>query len=85
MSLNLTSCGNNVQDILHLLAAAIVKDASGVKYLRVDITQHDCADISAVASCGEYNDPKELLKQIAYTDDCGENLIIKISVPSIPA
>lgn len=86
MSLVLNGCGNNVQDILHLLAASLVKDANGVKYLRVNINVHECSEIEAAVDCqNSHISPEELLKEAIFTDDCGENLIINISVPVIPS
>lgn len=84
MSLIINSCGNNVQDILHLLAASIVKDSAGVKYLRVNLTVHACSEIDPAIDCNAaYTSPEELLKEVVFTDDCGENLILNISVPSL--
>lgn len=86
MSINLNSCGNNVQDILHLLAAAIVEDANGVKHLRMNITVHECSEIEAGVNCSNSHvKPEVLLKEVIFTDDCGDNLIINISVPEIPS
>lgn len=86
MSLVLQECGYNVQDILHLLAASIVKDANGVKYIRMNLNIHDCSLIDPAIDCSNSHvSPQELLKEVIFTDDCGENLIINISIPSIPA
>ncbi len=85
MSLQLNSIGNNVTDLLHLLAASVVKDASGVKYLRLNIVKHTCAQVDPVAAAGVYEGPEEVLRQIVNSDTCGDSLTINISVPSLPA
>jgi hypothetical protein len=83
MSVNLQSCGNNVQDILHLIAASLVKDAQGVVYIRMNAQLHDCADIEPFVTCANSHvSPEELIKNAIMTDDCGENLIINISAPN---
>lgn len=86
MSVNLQSCGNNVQDLLHLLAASLVKDAQGVVYIRMNANIHECSEIDPFVDCtNAHVSPEELLKNAIFTDDCGGNLIINISVPLIPA
>lgn len=83
MSVNLLDCGANIQDLAHLLAAAVVKDANGAKFLRVKITKHAYSAIDPAAACGVYQDPEEVLRELFTVE--GDNLILNISVPSIPA
>lgn len=83
MSVNLLDCGVNIQDLAHLLAAAVVKDNTGKKYLRVKLTKHAYSATDPAATCGVYQDPEELLRELFTVE--GDNLILNISVPSIPA
>lgn len=83
MSVNILDCGVNIQDLAHLLASSVVKDANGIKYLRVKITKHAYSATDPAVVCGQYISPEELLRQIFTVE--GDNLILNISVPSIPA
>lgn len=83
MSVNLLDCGVNIQDLAHLLAAAVVKDANGVKYLRVDLTVHASDAIDPAAECGVYQDPQEVLRELFEVE--GDNLILNLSIPHVPA
>lgn len=80
MSVNILDCGVNVQDLAHLLAAAVVKDSEGVKYLRVKLTTHAYSAIDPAADCSVYQDPEEVLRSIFEVE--GDNLIINISKPT---
>lgn len=86
MSLNINQCGFNLQDVLHLLAGALIKDsATDTVKLRVKLTVETCAEIEQIPTCEtSYLPPEELLKQIFEVEDCG-NLIVNISVPEIPS
>lgn len=83
MSVNILDCGVNIQDLAHLLAASVIKDATGVNYLRVKITHHAYSATDPAILCGVYQSPEELLRSIFTVE--GDNLILNISVPSIPA
>lgn len=82
MSVNILDCGVNIQDLAHLLAASVVKDTNGVKYLRVKLTKHAYSAIDPAIECGVYQSPEELLRGIFTVE--GDNLIMNISVPNIP-
>jgi hypothetical protein len=74
------TCGNNLADFFALLAQTLVKDANGINYFRINMVAHDCEDIEAVVNCeNAVVDPKELLKQAFYVDEC-ENGILTINV-----
>lgn len=83
MSVNILDCGVNLQDLAHLLAAAVVKDSNGVKYLRVKLTKHAYSATDPAIQCGVHMSPEELLRQVFTVE--GDNLIMNVSVPSIPA
>jgi len=73
------TCGNNVNDLFHLLAKAVVKDSNGVNYLRVNLNSHACAAIESAIDCSNaVTSPEELLKSIFYTD-CDGILTINVS------
>lgn len=82
MSVNILDCGVNIQDLAHLLAASVVKDSEGVKYLRVKLTVHAYSEIDPAIECGVFQSPEELLRNIFTVE--GDNLIVNISVPEIP-
>lgn len=77
------TCANNVQDLMHLLAKAVVNDpVTGVSYLRVNATYHDCEEVDPAISCDNAGlNPEYLLKKLFYVD-CDGKLTINISMPN---
>jgi hypothetical protein len=82
MSVNILDCGVNIQDLAHLLAASVIKDTNGTKFLRVKITVHAYSETDPAIDCSVYTSPEELLRECFTVE--GDNLIFNISVPEIP-
>ena len=82
MSLLAMSCADNVQDLMHLLAKAAVKDSEGIIYLRANVTYHDCEEVDSAITCGNAGvSPESVLKKLFYVD-CDNKLTINISMPN---
>jgi|WetSurSiteA1Bulk_404760.scaffolds.fasta_scaffold162461_2 hypothetical protein len=79
MSIEVNQCGLP-QDILHLLAATLVKGVSdGQVKLRICFHSEDCNDFTNAVTCeNSHLPPEKLLEEIFTTEDCG-NLIMHIS------
>jgi hypothetical protein len=79
MSVNVNECGLP-QDVLHLLAACLVKGVSdGQVKLRVCLDSEVCEDFEKAVTCdNSFLPPEKLLEQIFTVEDCG-NLIMHIS------
>ena len=74
-------CGSSQLDFFHLLAAALVVDATGCVRLRANITAEDCDTVDAYVDCTKAHlDPLELLKNSFSLDSCGR-VVWNISIP----
>jgi hypothetical protein len=83
MSLNILNCGVNVQDLAHLLAAAVVIDPDGEYRLRVNPVVNAPGTVDAAAKCGYPESPEEMLRKCFSVE--GDNLILNLSIPTVPA
>jgi hypothetical protein len=72
-------CGTSI-NLMEALAGAIVKDANGCKFLKINlrtIAREDCESYTSILECGSSISAEEALKGILYLDDCG-NIVLNV-------
>ena len=79
LTCNGAECGTQI-NIMEALAGAVVKDANGCKFLKVNlktIAEEDCVNYTSILECGSSISADDALKQVLNTDECG-NIVINV-------